>query len=105
MLTLRVRGAAQDANARDQFGYTALMWAAHSGSVERGRVLIKAGADVNAQENTGSTALMSAARGGQAAFAKLLVDNKAAEYAIYTGAAKNIAYMQKTQRVHASSQL
>ena len=66
-----------DPNAKDQFGYNALMWAASSGSAERAKLLVAGKADVNAQRDGGSTALMRAARNGKCDIAKLLIDNKA----------------------------
>ena len=49
--------------ARDNSGWTALMWAAeYNSNPEVIDVLLKAGADVNAKDQDGQTALMSAAR-------------------------------------------
>ena len=69
------RGA--DVDARDQFGYTALVKRAGEGKMELSKLLINNKADVNAQRDGGSTALMRAARNGHGDVAKLLIDNKA----------------------------
>lgn len=66
-----------DVNQADQFGYTALMWAASHGNSEIAKLLVSGKADVNAQRRSGSTALMRAASKGNADITKLLVDNKA----------------------------
>jgi ankyrin repeat protein len=50
-----------DANARDESGATALMYASIYGSMAEMRLLIDRGADVNAANTLGSTALMWAA--------------------------------------------
>ncbi|MBQ6002370.1 MAG: ankyrin repeat domain-containing protein, partial [Synergistaceae bacterium] len=47
-------------NAKDNKGYTALMWAAEKGHTEIAEMLINHGADVNAENNSGFTALMLA---------------------------------------------
>lgn len=52
------RGA--DVNARDDYGYTALMWAAQEGHVLTSETLIEHGADVNARDKAGRTALLIA---------------------------------------------
>jgi ankyrin repeat protein len=46
-----------DVNIRDNFGYTALIWASFYGHIDIVRLLIDAGADVNASANDGWTAL------------------------------------------------
>ena len=43
-------------NAKDDYGWTVLMWAASYGCVEVAEVLLKYGADVNAKKNDGWTA-------------------------------------------------
>ena len=54
-----------DVNTRDQFGSTALMYAAQRGEFGVVNALIKAGANVNARtERNGMTALIAAAQGG-----------------------------------------
>ncbi len=55
-----------DVNARNEFGWTALMMAAGSGTAESVKALLDAGADVNARDKDGRTALMRAASGGTA---------------------------------------
>ena len=49
-----------DANARDAYGATALMNAAHGGSLEMVNDLLAAGAEVDAKDELGWTALMKA---------------------------------------------
>ena len=44
-------------NAKDNEGWTALIWAAIRGHIEVVEVLLKHGADVNAKNNNGRTAL------------------------------------------------
>ena len=73
------RGA--DVNARDNDGYTALIWAAFNGHAEIVTALLERGADVDARNNDGDTALMWAAHNGHAEIATLL---------------RNIATIQKT---------
>ena len=48
-----------DVNAKNEYGRTALHYAANSGKVDAIAALIKAGADVNAKDEDGSTALES----------------------------------------------
>ena len=49
-----------DVNARDAYGATALMNAAHSGALEMVETLLAAGAEVDAKDELGWTALMKA---------------------------------------------
>lgn len=49
-----------DANARDAYGATALMLAAHAGNLEIVNLLIAAGAEVDAKDELGWTALIKA---------------------------------------------
>lgn len=49
-----------DANARDEFGATALMLAAHNGQLELVEALLAHGAEVDAKDELGWTALMKA---------------------------------------------
>jgi ankyrin repeat protein len=53
------RGAVVE--AKDNHGWTALMYAAENGHVDCVRVLLNAGADMEAKSTDGGTALMSAA--------------------------------------------
>ena len=61
----------------DDFGNTALMFAANSGNIKEMQSLIAAGANVNATNHAGNTALIIAARGESTAAAKLLLDKGA----------------------------
>ena len=48
--------AGAEVNAKDNIGWTALMWAVNKGHNEVSEVLIKYGADVNIKNNEGKTA-------------------------------------------------
>ena len=52
------------ANVRDDYGWTALMWASSYDNLEVVQELIKAGADVDIQDNKGKTALSYAKMNG-----------------------------------------
>lgn len=52
--------AGADVNARDAYGATALMNAAHGGNLEMTETLLAAGAEVDARDELGWTALMKA---------------------------------------------
>ena len=45
-----------DVNARNEFGWTALMYAAEAGAAETVRILLKAGADASVKDTDGKTA-------------------------------------------------
>jgi len=53
--------AGAEVNAKDEDGWTALMWAARMGSNDIVELLLSKGADVNAKDEDGTTALMYAA--------------------------------------------
>jgi ankyrin repeat protein len=61
-----------DVNIRDNFGYTALIWASRFGHIDIVRLLIDAGADVNARNDGGRTALMYASDCGYLDIVELL---------------------------------
>jgi len=54
--------AGADVNAKNDYGWTALMMAVFHDHVENAKLLLEAGADVNAKNNRGLTALMMAAQ-------------------------------------------
>jgi hypothetical protein len=62
-----------DVNARDRYGQTALMLAAHSGHRELVEVLIAGRADLNVTAKFGLSALMLAVIAGHTDIARLLV--------------------------------
>ena len=64
-----------DVNAKDNHGWTALLYAVYYGNTEIEKLLISAGADVNARDNNGSTALIWAAtnRSTEIEIIKLLI--------------------------------
>jgi ankyrin repeat protein len=63
-----------DVNARDQLGFTALMFAARSGSTSTTSLLLVRGADVNVRSKVlGYTALMNAAAFGDLEMVSALV--------------------------------
>ncbi len=61
-----------DVNARDRYGQTALMLAAHRGHREMVDTLIQSGADLNVTAKNNLSALMLAVIGGHAAIAQRL---------------------------------
>jgi len=63
-----------DVNAKNNRGFTALMWATLNRHYEIVRLLIDAGADVNAKTDGGSTALTYAAENGYKEIVELLVE-------------------------------
>ncbi len=66
--------AGVDVNARDEYGFTALMLAAHANRADIVRVLIAAGADLNARTPTGATAYTIAQELSFGEIARLLQD-------------------------------
>ena len=75
----RLLGQGVDVNATDNFGMTALMYAADLGRTDIAGLLIDNGADVNAVDNYGRTALMHAIDNGHTETAKLLKEKGATE--------------------------
>jgi ankyrin repeat protein len=61
-----------DPNAKNNVGYTALMYAAYWGYIKIVRALLEAGADVLAKNNYGSSALMYASKKGHKQIVVLL---------------------------------
>lgn len=70
--SLLAKGA--DINARDRYGQTALMNAAHAGHVELVRLLIEQGADLNTTAKYRLSALMLALIAHHAEVARLLIE-------------------------------
>lgn len=66
-----------DVNAKDRFGWTALIKAAMFGYNDIVKILLDKGADVNAKTNLGCTALMEAAKIGHVTTMQILLDNNA----------------------------
>lgn len=66
-----------DADLRNDFGATALLYAAQNGYHRTADFLISKGADVDAQDKAGSTGLMVAAQGGWIAVVSLLIEEGA----------------------------
>ena len=62
-----------DVNAKNGFGWTALMVAAWNGHVEVVHALVGAGADLNAKDNDGWTALMGTAENGHVEVVRALL--------------------------------
>ena len=56
----RLIEAGANVNATDDYGETALMWAAWYNAADAAKMLIEAGADINARDKGGKTALMIA---------------------------------------------
>lgn len=75
VVTLIARGA--NVNARDDYGYTPLMWAAQEGHVMTMGALLKRGADVNARDKQGRTALLIATVKGHTEIVKSLLAHHA----------------------------
>ena len=65
------------ADGRDDYGRTALMFAAAAGDIEMARLLLENGAPINHQTDIGTTALMYAAAEGHVEIARLLLENRA----------------------------
>ena len=65
------------ADGRDDYGTTALMYAAAADDLDMARLLLENGAPINAQTDVGTTALMYAAAFGHVEMARFLVENGA----------------------------
>ncbi|WP_288694982.1 ankyrin repeat domain-containing protein [uncultured Brachyspira sp.] len=64
-------------NAQDEYGFTALMYAALMGYDDIAKLLIEEGTDVNIKDNAGATALMYAARDTNYEMVEFLLKNGA----------------------------
>jgi hypothetical protein len=69
----RLVEAGADVNAKDNYGYTALMLATQQGHTEVIKLLIEAGADVGARDNQGRTACNMAFSYGNREIVQLLI--------------------------------
>jgi len=69
--------AGADINAKNNYGWTALMWASKYGYKDVVKLLIKAGADINAKTYSGWTALISASGNGHIDVVELLLQTGA----------------------------
>jgi len=104
-----------DANYKDGYGRTALMWAAYYDNTEIVKVLIGAGANLDSQDNYGSTALVWAATYGNKveiaqmlikAGASLDIQNKGGETALIMAAFyDNIEIVQLLLKAGANTKL
>jgi ankyrin repeat protein len=63
-----------EVNQRDEYGSTALHWAAQHGSVEMVKVLLSRGADVHLKDKAGEDAIYLAADNGNAEIVQLLTE-------------------------------
>ena len=66
-------------NAKDENGWTALMWASMLGHFEIVKILVENGADINVRDKNGFTALTEATRGEYVEVAKYLKSKGANE--------------------------
>ncbi|MEU8245119.1 ankyrin repeat domain-containing protein [Nonomuraea sp. NPDC048916] len=73
--TLLAAGA--DVNARENGGWTALLWAAANGHADAAKVLIEAGAGIDDTNDDGDTPLTLAARRGALGVVRLLLEHGA----------------------------
>src|SRR6266480_3898114 len=73
----KLLGEGADANAKDNAGWTALIWAAYFGRTDTVRALLEKGADINAMDDSGKTVLMSAAVRGHADTVRALLEKGA----------------------------
>ena len=62
-----------DINIRDEYGYTAIMWASALGKLDIVKKLLWKGASINYRDNTGMSALMLASLTGHYAIAQHLI--------------------------------
>lgn len=74
--------SAEEIDTLDENGQTSLMHFAQSGQVERGKLLLEAGADLDVTDGFGSTALAYAAKGSKPEFVQMLLDAGADIHAV-----------------------
>src|SRR6266513_2899517 len=97
----KLLGQGADANAKDNAGWTALIWAAYFGRNDSVRALLEKGADVNAKDNDGWTALFWAAFSGRAEIVRALLE-KGADVNAMDDSGKTVL-MSAAVRGHAST--
>ena len=66
-----------DINAKNDIGWTALIYASIEGNTDRAKLLIINNADINSKSRNGNTALIWASYWGRIDIAKILIDNHA----------------------------
>ncbi len=69
-----------DINKQDNYGYTALIYAAINNNIEIVKLLLNAGADIDKQNNNGDTALILAAYNNNREIVEILLDYGADEF-------------------------
>jgi len=84
-----------DVHAKDQWGWTALMWAAKNNDGELVKMLLDRGANVNAKDSDGEPALLYALEGGHGEIAKLLRDRGAEDTLAITAVAGDVEGVQR----------
>ena len=87
-----------DIEAKDKYGWTALLLAASNGHIDVIEFLIEKGADVNAKNRCGETALVYAAMNGRTKMAELLLEHGADIEAREVGGWT--AFMKATTNAH-----
>mgnify|MGYP001280437034 CR=1 FL=1 len=100
---VRLAGEGASADAKDEHGEPAVVWAAYWGHTEAVEALLRLGCDPNAPNSAGGTALMYAALNGQGGVVGALLEHGGAELDAVDG----VGYCQppKLERVPAEGLL